>query len=240
MAQLFNYVHPLSRMLRRRKRYYRQQALPSKIGHLVSLPNITHSTLVSEVEYLVLDIETTGLDPNQDNILSIGWVVVAKGCIEVNSSYHCYIKDNVQVKPETAVINHITPNMLAKGISIQSAMNQLFRAARNRVLVAHCSAIESAFILRYLTKFYGLSSLPLLWLDTLQIEKNLATAINRHQKIDVELTATRSRYCLPEYVSHNALTDALSTAELLLAQIRRVQGNKPVALGMLYSLSEVK
>ena len=75
--------------------------------------------LCSELTYMVaLDIETTGFDPVEDDILSMGWVVIKNQQIDLANSQHVYIKNCDKVKPESAVINHITPQMLANGVSL--------------------------------------------------------------------------------------------------------------------------
>jgi DNA polymerase-3 subunit epsilon len=58
------------------------------------------------------------------------------------------------------------------------------------------------------------------WLDTLAIER--AKAHRTQQPIQeggFRLGPCRERYGLPDYQGHDALTDALATAELLLAQV---------------------
>ena len=56
--------------------------------------------------------------------------------------------------------------------------------------------------------------------DTLEIEKvKLLRQQDHIKKGELRLAECRSRYNLPAYPAHNALMDALSSAELLLAQI---------------------
>ena len=46
----------------------------------------------------------------------------------------------------------------------------------------------------------------------------------------------RTRYYLPEYAAHNALIDAVATAELFLAQMRYRFGTHPPALRQILSI----
>lgn len=62
--------------------------------------------------------------------------------------------------------------------------------------------------------------------------------VGNEGEIDLALAGTRERYALPEYNCHNALADAVSTAELLLAQQKRITPNSDVTLGVLYSMSQ--
>ncbi|MDN3681752.1 3'-5' exonuclease [Vibrio tapetis subsp. quintayensis] len=237
MKKLFNYFHPLERMKRERKQYVNSVVLPEVLTRLIEQPCPDTFQSADELEYIVLDLETTGLDCNEDRILSIGWVEVAKGKIDLASSRHLYVKDKSQIKPETAVINHITPQMISDAGSIHDAMMTFFEAAEGKVLVAHACVVEANFISSYLKKSYGFSALPLLWLDTMCMEKTLVNAISQQEDVDVTLATTRARYRLPEYNNHNALVDAVSTAELLLAQSKRISPNKPATFGTLYRMS---
>ncbi len=196
-----------------------------------------HST-VSDFEYIILDLETTGLDSETDRILSIGWVIMSEGKVDLANAVHFYINQESLVKPETAVINHITPQMLTEGISIHDAMRTFFEAAMDKVIIAHGCVVETRFLQQYLKEHYHLNELPLWWLDTMCIEKNMAKARQQHQDIDVTLAGSRERHGLPEYAGHNALIDAVATAELFMAQCKRLEPKQDVEFGYLYKLSQ--
>lgn len=237
MKALLTYLHPLERIKRKRKEYINTVKLPKVLHDLIEQPCPNISDLAKNSDYIVLDLETTGLDSEGDLILSMGWVDVVNSKIDLASAQHLYLTNDSQIKPETAVINHITPQMLEQGVSIHDAMLTFFEAAKGKVIVAHACVVESNFINHYLSRSYGLRELPLLWLDTLCIEKKLENAISHHDDIDLTLSGTRKRYGLPEYNAHNALADAVSTAELLLAQQKRATRNANVTIGVMYKLS---
>nr|WP_231892632.1 3'-5' exonuclease [Vibrio sp. UCD-FRSSP16_30] len=203
---------------------------------LLESPSPEVSTLSSELDYIILDLETTGLDSLNDIILSIGWVVLSKRKIDLAGACHYYINQESQVKPETAIINHITPEMLNEGVSIHDAMKAFYDAALGKVIVAHGCVVETNFINQYLKTHYHVWDLPFIWLDTLCIEKKMAKARNDVEDVDLTLSGTRARYKLPEYNGHNALCDALSTAELLMAQIKRLEPDQDIKFGYLYKL----
>ena len=238
MRALLNYFHPLEKIKRKRKQYLANVKLTNVLFDIVEQPYPEISDLAKDLDFIVLDLETTGLDSQKDLILSMGWVDIANGRIDLASSKHLYLDNDSQITPETAVINHITPQMLSEGVSIHDAMITFFEAAKGKIIVAHACVIEENFINQYLLKSYGLRQLPLLWLDTLCIEKKMANAVCKDEEIDLTLAGTRKRYGLPEYNSHNALADAVSTAELLLAQQKRITPNSDAILGVLYRMSQ--
>ncbi|MGB6136940.1 MAG: 3'-5' exonuclease, partial [Shewanella sp.] len=212
-----------------------------------SIPEFIHDNLLQTLptlndtaeafDYLVLDFETTGLDVDNDLILSIGWVEIINSKIDLASCKHHYINSKSQIKPVTAVINHITPQMLNEGESIHDAIKALFHASKGKILVAHGCLVEARFLQKYMLRNFELSSLPLLWIDTLSIEKHMAMSVN-NPDIDLTLATTRERYNLPEYNNHNALADAVSTAELFLAQQKKLQPHNNILFGQLYKMSQ--
>lgn len=231
---LLSFFHPLEVIRRKRKQYISSFKLTHTQLNLIKtdLPELTD--LSKDVDFIVLDIETTGFDSHSDLILSMGWVSISNNMIDLTSAKHLYLNNDSQINAETAVINHIIPQMLAEGVSIHDAMMTFFEEAKGKVIVAHACIMEENFINQYLHNSYRLAPLPLLWIDTLCLEKNMAKVINNQQDVDLTLAATRERYGLPEYNSHNALADAVSTAELLLAQQKRLSPHNCITIGNLY------
>ncbi|WP_372378864.1 exonuclease domain-containing protein [Vibrio natriegens] len=237
MKRLVEYLHPFERMNRKRVSYAKKRGLPTYLKNLLHSPQLRVSQLASETEFVVLDLETTGLDSEEEVILSIGWVEVKHGHIDLSTSKHMYVHSDSKIKPETAVVNHITQQMLVDGVSIHEAMRSFFKVAEGKLIVAHGCLVEANFINQYLLSVFNIDTPPLLWIDTLCIEKRLQKAINSSDEYDVTLSATRARYGLPAYNGHNALADAVATAELLLAQQTRITPQAKTTIGTLYRLS---
>lgn len=237
---IFSYFHPLSILCRKRVDYLNKHSLPPFLQDLVTsdVPNLNADA--NELTYAVLDIETTGLDPDKDDILSIGWVFIKNGQIDLAKSQHIFINHSDKIKAESAVINHITPQMLVHGLPLADAMRFCFKQISGCVLVAHGTMIESRFINAYVKKHWHVPTLPLLWLDTLCLEKHFATAIDHYSEVDLTLYGTRDRYGLPEYTGHNAIVDAMAAAELLLAQQKRLFRSSLPHFGRLFRLSQRK
>ncbi len=239
MRKLINYFHPLEKQKRYKNNYLaRQTTLSSLQKELINSLNPELSTPVSELDYIVLDFETTGLNSKKDVILSLGWVDINKGKVDLNTAKHLYLNDDSLIKPKTAVINHITPQILQKeGVSIDYAMATFMKAALGKVIIAHCCGVEKNFFNHYMKTRYNLTDFPLFWLDTLCIERKIEQAVNKGQNIDLTLASTRERYGLPEYNAHNALADAVATAELFLAQQKRLASGKELYFGTVFRMS---
>ncbi|MGY5449534.1 exonuclease domain-containing protein [Agarivorans sp. MS3-6] len=227
---MFKRFTPLYKLNREREKQLTNISLAPCLRDVLSHPIPQAGTPLAELEFLVFDIETTGLNAAVDNILSVGYVTLKQSVIDLKSAKHFYVSSQQSVKAETAVINHIVPEMLQDGLAIDEVMNHLFAAMCGKVLVVHGSSVEKQFIEQYVRQRYFCERLPLLWLDTLTLEKSLIANANHQKNGDYRLASVRSRYGLPEYNAHSALIDAIATAELFMAQTKRIFSNTPQVL----------
>lgn len=208
------------------------------IGDWLAAKELALDQTLDQQNYLVLDIETSGFNPATDAILSVGFVPIDKGRINLAQAQHYYVSDAPVVSPDSAVINHITPQMLTQGQPLTVIMTHLFQALQDRVPIAHGCWMEQQFLEHASRELWQLSKLPLQWLDTLKIEKARIGngCVSPHK--DVRLASIRQRYQLPEYQAHNALYDAIATAELYLVLIRAIYGKAFPSLKAFYSYQQ--
>jgi len=234
VKNFLNRFHPLHQLENKRAFLLAEGNLPEPIAELLSEPYPSPDTKLSDLEFLVFDLETTGLDPKTDRILSIGHLKIHNMLVDISTSVHTYIKAEKYVKPEAAVINHIVPEMLSEGQLFDEAMHDLFRAMKGKILIAHGTVVEKSFIDAYVKLRYGLDSLPLLWLDTLILEKSLLRNKNDTGTGDYQLASVRERHNLPPYLAHNALSDSIATGELFLVLVKIIYGKSIPMLSNVY------
>jgi len=171
-----------------------------------------------QAEFIVIDTETTGLDPRHDTLLSIGWVVIKRGHIQLNSAQHIFIKVKEGVG-HSATIHQIRDCELRQGMDLHIAMSLLLNALHNRIAVFHHAPMDLHFLNTLSKRLYN-APLLIPCVDTLAVEKQRHRHNEQSQSNGFfKLATCRGRYNLPPHSGHNALTDAIATAELLLAQI---------------------
>jgi len=221
MRPLLDYFNPLNKLKRKRERYLKKNDVPDNIRALLSAPLPSISADLYQLDYLSLDFETTGFYPENDLLLSVGYLPINKQQILLSDAVESLIKSSDKIKAETAVINHIVPEMLENGSPLNEVMDGLFTAMTGKALIAHGCVIEKRFIDHYVAEQFNLPALPLLWVDTLTIEKSFTINRADSDSTDFRLTSIRARHGLPEYPAHGALIDALATAELYLALLKK-------------------
>lgn len=95
--------------------------------------------------YVVLDIETTGLDPTKDHIIKIGAVRVEDGT--VTGEYSCLISQKEPIPVKITKLTGITDDMLAhSGQPLAGALEGLRAFIEDNYIVSHNSAFESVFL----------------------------------------------------------------------------------------------
>lgn len=213
----------------RRKRLLKRLT-PGPLYDYYAVPFPPAKSDARTMEYVALDLETTGLDPDKDAILSLGWVCIRNMQVDLGSAQHRLVKPFRAIPEESAVIHHITDDQAAAGESLRDVLGELLQLLAGKVLIAHHAKVEVGFLRRACEHYFGDGFLMRV-IDTQEVARR--TLAMRDQVIrsgDLRLSELRESYGLPRYRLHNALSDALAAAELYLAQLARYDTEKPVAL----------
>jgi DNA polymerase-3 subunit epsilon len=214
-----------------RRRMRLRRIAPGPLYDYLSVPLPRKGTDYRQVEYLAVDLETTGLDAKDDQILSIGWVLLRGNRIDLSSARHLLLRCDGEIPATSAVIHQITDDQSAGGIELSQALPELLQALRGRVLIAHHAKVERRFIGSASRRLFGKAPL-LRSVDT----QTLARRTLERREIpfkpgDLRLHALCERYNLPRHGAHNAFCDALAAAELFLAQVAHRDNGSGFSLG---------
>ena len=173
-------------------------------------------TSLDQLPALAVDMETTGIKPAKDAMLSIGWVPLNGRSIDLSGAGYVVVA-GTEVG-ESATIHGLTDDEVATGVSPQEAIAQLLDALRGRVLLAHFAALETGFVHKYCRELYDGTIPDMSVVDTFTLERRHMERMATYPRgEDLRLPRVRERYNLPRYTSHNALSDALACAEAYLA-----------------------
>ncbi|GGG77016.1 exonuclease domain-containing protein [Corynebacterium pelargi] len=187
------------------------------------------ATPLDELNLLAVDIETTGFDAKRDHLISIGWVPINGGEIQLSGAGYTVVKSEHTVG-DSATIHQLTDAMVAKGVEQQTALELFLEALESRVLLAHFASLETSF-LDVLCQQYFNAPLRAPVVDTFALERRHMERMGTYPRgEDLRLARVRERYGLPWYGNHNALSDALACAELYLALRVHTKANTLKAL----------
>ena len=94
MIELFSNHHPLHRLEEKRQDLMSQNTVvPNYLVHLFRAPYPAAKENSNNMNLTVIDIETSGLNPETDHIVSIGWVHIINNVIKLNSAQHHIINE---------------------------------------------------------------------------------------------------------------------------------------------------
>jgi DNA polymerase-3 subunit epsilon len=185
-----------------------------------------------DTHFLVVDAEMSSLDSAQGELLSLGWVEIREGRIALESAQHLLVKAQQSVG-QSATIHHLRDCELETGLPVEEAVKQFLSAARGHVLVFHHVSLDVAYLDKLCLQLFS-APLCMPYLCTMRMEHR---RLLRRDRIigagDLTLGSCRARYGLPDYPAHNALSDALATGELLLAQASHWSQGKHMSLRQL-------
>jgi DNA polymerase III subunit epsilon len=206
---------------------------PGALRDYLAQPFPPSGTDHTSLRLLAVDLETTGLNPDHDHIVSIGFVPVDGTSIVLAGAGQVVVRSAGSVG-QSATVHGLTDDRVAAGLDLPAALDVLLGALGGRVLLAHHAAIEQGFLDVACRRVHG-QPLPSLALDTMALEHRLLTTGWNQEVADgsLRLADARARHGLPRYRAHDALTDALACAELYLAQVAEIGRGRPVTLRQL-------
>ena len=217
------------------KNYQRRQLLVKTTAPVMqaylSKPFPNKKNLISNSDIVSLDIETTGLDPDKDRIVSIGLVQIEQLGIKLESCWHQVISTNKDLSATSVVIHQITDDESEEGMSIDEAIPKLLELLSGKVMLVHNANVEQGFINKICQSLYD-SEFVIPIIDTQYLAKRSLDRSNQPYKSnDLRLFNLRKSYNMPAYKAHNALMDAIATAELFLAMVDKIAPNRNGRLG---------
>ncbi|MCX4029512.1 3'-5' exonuclease [Endozoicomonas sp. SM1973] len=197
---------------------------------------VAGNTPINSVPLVALDFETTGLDAEQDDIVSIGLVPFTLQRIFCRDAAEWIVKPVQPLAEESVIIHGITHSEVNSAPDFQHFLEQVLLALAGKVVVVHYRQIECNFFSQALLRRIG-ESIQFPAIDTLELEQRALRArqglvgrLLQKPMGSVRLADCRKRYSLPYYHPHHAMTDALATAELLQAQVaHHYRPDTPVA-----------
>jgi DNA polymerase-3 subunit epsilon len=182
--------------------------------------------------YWALDLETGGLDARTDPIIAVGMVPVRSGIIRLGEAFSTLIRPDPgrPIRPESVRAHQLLAGDLRKSPPLEAVLREVDRRLADGVLLVHNRGIDVPFLKG------GHARTGLAWpkpqvVDTVDL---IVKAASRRRFLQpdgggampsLNLSEARRVHGLPAYMAHDALIDAVATAELFLV-LRQVIGAK--------------
>lgn len=175
------------------------------------------------VVYWALDLETGGLDPARDPILAVGMVPIRERRVRLGEGYRTLVRPGggAGIDPGSVRAHQLVWGEVRDAPPLGEVLPEVTRRLDGNVLLVHQKGIDVAF-LRRACRRTGVRWPGPSVVDTVDL---LLRSARRQRFVSPELPGERpstnlsqARLArgLPPYQAHDALTDALATAELFL------------------------
>ena len=170
-----------------------------------------------DVEFCIIDLETTGGSHEYHSITEIG-AVKYRGGIEIDR-FTTLVNPGCAIPPFITVLTGITNTMVATAPPIEDTLQPLLNFIGTSVLVAHNARFDIGFINAALL-MHDYEPLPNRVLDTVGLARRIVGAEVKNCK----LSTLASSFNFPHQPSHRAINDVLATGDLLHLLIERAAG----------------
>ena len=156
--------------------------------------------------FVVFDVETTGLNVQEDKIIEIAAIKIVDGVL--CESFDCLINPEEPLPPEIVELTHITDEMLAGQHTMRDVIGDFFKFTRGAVMVAHNAPFYMGMITvagqKYLYDFNNA------YRDTLSIARQKLKLKN------YKLATVCDYFNVPLVGAHRAINDTLATAQMFV------------------------
>ena len=164
--------------------------------------------------FVVFDIETTGLNPKNDNIIEIGAVKISNR--KVVDSFSTFVHIDKKLPGKIIELTSITDDMLQGQPEIDEALPAFLDFAKGCVLVAHNAKFDLGFI-KENTKVLSIENYNPPVLDTLELSKALIKDVKNHR-----LNTLTKKLGINLINHHRAVDDANATGQLLIILLNKL------------------
>ncbi len=167
--------------------------------------------------FLALDLETSALDPRSGEILALGWVAVDGDRIPLASARRLLVTGAAPVGVSATIHGIRDEDRARAGLPLRRALLALARAQRDRTLLFFHAPFDLAFLdAAWRTHFHTPFLAPVRDVRVDALERLARRGVPLEGGAG-SLPELRARFSLPPHRAHDALDDAVATAELFLA-----------------------
>ena len=178
------------------------------------------ATPLADVRFVVLDSETTGLNPATDRLITIGAVAVVGGEILIGDSFDALLK--VEENTSAVTVHGITREQSARGVDEPQALEALLDYLGDGVIVGHHINHDIATLDAAYGRHWGLQ-LRNRSLDTMDLTLHVERAGAFEGRPPIRhftLDALCEMFGVIPHDRHTASGDAFITAQVFLRLVR--------------------
>lgn len=176
------------------------------------LPRPEMPSRLDNSRMVVVDVETTGLNLTQDKLIAIGAVAIVNGKIALQDSFEMVLQQASSSSKKNILIHGISGNTQTEGRAPVEGLLAFLEYLQNDPLIAFHVTFDETMLCRAVRQHLGFA-FKYEWLDLAYVTPGLYPQLSaRFRALDDWL----DHFHIRNYARHNALADALGTAQLFM------------------------
>ncbi len=217
----------------RRERAVLAPALAERVARWRALPESWRERRPGAGRWVVVDVESGGLDPRRDALISVGALGVTDGAIGLADSFEVVLRQAAPSAGGNIEVHGIAGTEQMQGEDPAAALADFLAFAGKDPLVAFHAAFDARLLARAIDRHLGVPfRRP--WVDLAHIAPLAWPRLaGRRAGLDDWLAAL----AIPAPLRHRAIGDCLATAELLLMALAHAGAIGASTAGTLVALS---
>ncbi|MBL8523027.1 MAG: 3'-5' exonuclease [Betaproteobacteria bacterium] len=205
----------------------------AKLNQWRDLPEADLSGPLDRQRWLVVDVETTGLDMHRDQLLAIGAVVVEGRLIQLDQSFEVVLRQDAPSREANILIHRIAGGEQVDGIEPAEALASFLEFAQKLPCVAFHAAFDETMLRRACRGHLGIDFSPQ-FVDLAHLAPALfPEAPSALRSLDDWV----AYFSIGIHARHRAVADALGTAQLFQALLARATERNIASAQKLFSMA---
>jgi DNA polymerase-3 subunit epsilon len=180
-----------------------------------AVPESSLSDAFATTRYVVVDVETTGLDLVRDRLIAIGACAVENGRVVMADSFEIVLRQDQTSTKDNILIHGIGGEAQRDGLEPAEALLSFLDFLGKSPLVAFHVTFDQTMIKKAVKEYLGFEfKHP--WLDLAYVMPGLLPEYARRYRA---LDDWSGHFQISNFARHSALADALATAQLFLCAL---------------------
>jgi DNA polymerase-3 subunit alpha (Gram-positive type) len=178
-------------------------------------PNFEKRKL-SETDFVVFDLETTGAKVPSSRITEIGAYRIQKG--QIVDKFETLINPETPIPAFISSLTNITDRMVKNAPVFSEVMWDFLEFIGDAVLVAHNAHFDMRFLNYEISRIFPNSQVFNPHLCTVKLSRSLLPMLENHR-----LHTVAQHFSIPIYNRHRAAGDAFATAHVFIRLLKQLQ-----------------
>jgi DNA polymerase-3 subunit epsilon len=207
-----------------------------RLDNWKALPRAALSLPLNGSRCVVVDVETSGLNLWEDRLISIGAVAVVNGKVALGDSFYVVLQQPMVSRKENILLHGIGGTAQAAGVPAPDALLAFLDYLRKDPLIAFHVTFDQTMIRHAMRSYLGFSFRHP-WLDMAYVMPALNPDLAARFR---SLDDWNALFDIHNEARHNALADALVTAQLFQVGISQAKKKNITDLAGLHDLEKAQ